>query len=146
MRRPTWLLLSASLAWVQPAPAEMLVIVHAEAPVVEMTPREVSDLFLGRSRSLGGAGPAGIPAQVFEQAGDSEVRERFFRSLNGMRLPALNAYWARLRFSGEVLPPRELADSRAVVEAVSRTPGAIGYVDAGIPLPAGARVVLRLGQ
>lgn len=134
------------LAWPLAGHADVLVVVHPESPVAAMTPREVSDLYLGRSRSLGPAGWEGsVPAVVYEQPVDSALREKFFRSLNGMGLKALNAYWARLRFSGEVLPPMTLADSRAVVEAVGRNYGAIGYVDEATPVQ-NLRVVLRLKE
>ncbi len=147
MRRLRLLLLAVFL-WASAAGADVLVIVHPQSPVIEMTRREVSDLYLGRSRTLGPARDyAAEPAIVYEQPTDSPLRERFFRSLNGMRIPALNAYWARLRFSGEVLPPRALNDSHAVIEAVSRQREAIGYVDADAPIPVhSVRIVLRLKE
>lgn len=128
------------------ASAEFAVIVHPDNPVQTMTPRQVSDLYLGRARSFSAAEPQATgPASVYEHPADSPLREAFFRVLNGMSIKQLNAYWARLRFSGEVLPPAALADSRAVVDAVSRNRHAIGYVEAAA---AGGqvKVVLRLNQ
>lgn len=125
---------------------DLAVIVHPDSPVRTLTPREVSDLYLGRSRSVAVGEPkARRPAIVYEQPAGSPVRENFFRALNGMSVSQLNAYWARLRFSGEVLPPVVLADSRAVVELVSRDREAIGYVDAAA-LSASVRIVLRLRE
>ena len=62
-----------------------------------------------------------------------------------MSLKQLNAYWARLRFSGEVLPPMTLPDSQLVLDAVSRTRGGIGYVDAAL-VDGSVKVVLRLKE
>lgn len=148
MRRPPLLPLLVCLAWPLAAPADVLVVVHAESPVEAMTPREVSDLYLGRSRSLGPVGREGsISAVVYEQPADSPLRERFFRVLNGMGIKALNAYWARLRYSGEALPPQVLADGGVVVEAVRRNRGAIGYVDAETAIPPNSvKIVLRLKE
>jgi ABC-type phosphate transport system substrate-binding protein len=123
------------MAWPLAARADMAVIVHPGNPLQTMTAREVSDLYLGRARSLS---PYELPA-------GSPLRELFFQSLNGMSIRQLNAYWARLRFSGEVLPPATLADSRAVVDAVSRNPNAIGYIDAAA-LRDSVKVVLRLKE
>lgn len=121
---------------------EIAVIVHPYNPVAAMSAREVSDLYLGRSRSFAGD-DQNAPIAVYEQPPDSTLRENFFRSLNGMNLKQLNAYWARLRFSGEVLPPVILPDSRMVLEAVGRNRGGIGYVDAAVA-DASVKVVLRL--
>ncbi|MBC7573803.1 MAG: hypothetical protein H7244_05645, partial [Herminiimonas sp.] len=99
-----------------------------------------------RTRSFGSGEQASrAPAAVYEYPAFGQLRERFFRALNGMAINQLNAYWARLRFSGEVLPPRELADSTAMQLAVSRDPSAIGYVDA-IFLNSAVKVVLRLRE
>jgi len=86
-----------------------------------------------------------MSALIYEQPVASSLRESFFRSLNGMSVIQLNAYWARLRFSGEVLPPKGLADSRAVLEAVGSNRNAIGYVDAAV-VSSSVKVVLLLKE
>ncbi|MFA7240456.1 MAG: hypothetical protein WC091_10110 [Sulfuricellaceae bacterium] len=135
-----------SVAWPLAARADIAVIVHPDNPVQSMTPREVSNLYLGRARSFSAdSHGTPLPASVYEQPADSGVREIFFRTLNGMDIKQLNAYWARLRFSGEVLPPAILPDSRAVVETVSRKRSAIGYVDAAA-VNSAVKVVLRLKE
>lgn len=127
------------------ARAELVVIVHPENPVQAMTPREVSDLYLGRSRVIGAPERgAGVPTHIYEHPADSPLREAFSRALNGMPVSQLNAYWARLRFSGQVLPPIALADSTAVIEAVRRNRSAIGYADATAVSGAPVKIVLRL--
>lgn len=124
-----------SLAWPLAARADVAVIVHPDNPLRAMTAREVSDLYLGRIRSL----------SAYDLPTDHPLRETFLHALNGMSIKQFNAYWARLRFSGEMLPPTPLADSRTVVEAVSRNRDAIGYVDAAA-LSASVKVVLRLKE
>jgi len=117
------------LAWSAGCWADVYIIVNRENPLQSMTQREVSDLYLGRVRSFGESmKETSWSASIYEQPEDSHLREIFFRCLNGMSIKQLNAYWARLRFSGEVLPPKALPDSKAVVEAVKRDRNAIGYV------------------
>lgn len=126
------------------ARADIVVIVHPDNPVRNLSPKQVSDLYMGRSRHfLLGEDQTPQAASIYEQPADSSVRETFFRLLNGMSLSQLNAYWARLRFSGEVLPPATAADSKAVLETVSRNRNAIGYVDAAA-VNDSVKVVLRL--
>lgn len=109
--------------------ADIAVIVHPDSPLRTIGAREVSDLYLGRNHSVSVDGQR-IAVVALEQPAGSPLREAFFRALNGMRIQQVNAYWARLRFSGEVLPPTALPDSRAVVDAVARSRHAIGYVEA----------------
>lgn len=121
--------------------AEIVVICHLDNPVKALSARQVSDIFLGRSRTF----PGGAGALILEHRRDARMREEFFRALNGMTLKQLNAYWARLQFSGEVQPPQSLDDSAAVLEAVRKDAAAIGYVDAAA-VDNSVRVVLRLKE
>ncbi|MDP1525173.1 MAG: hypothetical protein Q8M20_05150 [Rhodocyclaceae bacterium] len=123
------------------ATGEIAIIAHRDSPLRSLTPREVSDLYLGRLRSLS-AGPAYLIA-LYDHPSDHELRAQFFHRLNGMNLKQLNAYWARLRFSGAVLPPDTLPNSRAVVEAVGKNRVALGYVDASA-VDNSVKVLLRL--
>lgn len=138
------LLAACWLAWLPSALADIAIVVHPESPLRTLSAREVSDLYLGRTRSVS-VGEQRIGLLVFEQPANSPLREAFFRAVNGMRIQQVNAYWARLRFSGEVLPPEPLPDSRAVIEAVARHRYAIGYVDAAT-LDHSVRTVLLLKE
>lgn len=129
------LLLSAS------AGADVCVVVHRDSPLRELRPSEVSELYLGRSRSL----PNGEAVVVLEREQDSALRTRFFRLLNGMSLKQLNAYWARLQFSGQVLPPPVFRETRDMLAAIRINRMAIGYLDAS-ELDDNVRVVLRLQE
>jgi len=118
---------------------ELVVIVHPSSRLQELTARQVSDLYLGRTRALA----SDHVAEVHEHVRDSELRKVFFQRLNGMSIRQVNAYWARLQFSGAVQPPIQLGDSGAVAEIVSKNPNAIGYIDSTF-LKGNVRVVLRL--
>lgn len=121
-----------------PAHADIVVIAHPDCPVQTLSSQHISDLYLGRIRSLDGT-----PLVAVDHPRDSELRSRFFHSLNGMDLRRVNAYWARLQFSGDIQPPRSLPDSKTVIEIVRRNPAAIGYVEASA-VPANVRVLLTL--
>jgi ABC-type phosphate transport system substrate-binding protein len=139
-------LLLLCLAWPVRSVADIAVIVHPDCPVQSMTSRQVSDLYLGRARSVESA-DQGYPliVSIYEQPSDSPVRETFFRTLNGMRIGQVNAYWARLRFSGEMLPPTSLNDMRSAIDIVARNKNAIAYVDAKL-VNRSVKVVLLLKE
>lgn len=118
------LLLSSCLS--QAARADIVVVVHPESPLRQLSPQEVSDLYLGRVRSIQGS----ERLLILDQPRDSELRSRFFQQLNGMSLRSVNAYWARLQFSGVSQPPFPLPDSQAVIKTVHHNRLAIGYVEA----------------
>ena len=103
--------------------------------------RQISDFYLGRARSS----ESSELLNIYEQPVDSTLREKFFRGLNGMNLKQLNAYWARLRFSGEVLPPVSLPDNLAMLNTVRRDRNALGYVDAAA-LDSSVRLVLLIKE
>ena len=52
----------------------------------------------------------------------------------------MRSYWQQRIFSGQGLPPPEMADDEAVVGYVISHPGAIGYVASGTRVD-GARAV-----
>lgn len=135
------LCLAGNLLLAGPARADIVVIANLESPVHALTPNQVSDLYLGRLRSL----PDGTPVSVIEQEHDSQVRERFFRQLNNMSLKQLNAYWARLQFSGQVLPPTRLKDGKEIIRAVRSNRLTIGYVDSA-EVDDSVRTLLRLKE
>lgn len=134
------------LGWPMTSFADVAVIVHPDSPIQSMTTRQVSDFYLGRERSFDLGDQANtVLAAVYEQPMDSIVRETFFRTLNGMRISQVNAYWARLRFSGEMLPPSSLKDMHAAMDVVAHNKNAIAYVDSKM-VNRSVKVVLLLKE
>ncbi|PLY06916.1 MAG: hypothetical protein C0622_00455 [Desulfuromonas sp.] len=105
--------------------AAMVVIVHPKNGTESMNQRQLVDLYMGRSMNF----PNGEPALTLDQAANSQARADFYHLLVDKNLAQVNAYWARLLFTGRSTPPRPLDDSRAVLKAVSENPSAIGYLD-----------------
>lgn len=131
----------AALAWLMPVVSsnELVVIAHPDSPLRVVTADQISDLYLGRTRSLAPS----VVVEAIDQARDSEERKRFYQRINGMPIRQVNAYWARLQFSGAIQPPLHVGNSEAVVQAVRQNPNAVGYVDSR-QLTGNVRVLLRL--
>lgn len=106
------------------AHADIAIVVHADNPVQRMTSRQIAELYLGRSRSF----ETGQFAVVVDQTGEDTLRARFFKEITGMTLGQVNAFWSRLKFTGQVQPPQSLAGDAAVLDFVRRNTAAIGYV------------------
>jgi len=107
------------------AQSRIAIIVHPESSFTDISRKQVVDIFMGRLLSLTNNR---IPLPL-DQQGGSPIRERFYEALTGRPLAQINAYWARLMFSGRATPPRMLPDSLSVLQAVSQNRDAIGYVE-----------------
>jgi ABC-type phosphate transport system substrate-binding protein len=108
---------------IAPAQAELAVIIHVKNNVNSLTAKQVQDIFLGRTRLF----PNGKFALPIDQA--SPLRAEFYQKLTTRPVEQINAYWARILFTGQASPPQQLPDDEAVLQTVRENEGAIGYVD-----------------
>jgi ABC-type phosphate transport system substrate-binding protein len=114
--------------------ALMPAVVNAESIVVVVNPKnavqslgrdEVINIFLGGFRQF----PSGLAAVPVDLPREDAARREFYRLLTGKTLPEINAYWARLTFSGKTRPP---VQARRVEEAwslVMEADNAIAYFE-----------------
>ncbi|MCL1035817.1 hypothetical protein L2750_01415 [Shewanella submarina] len=109
-----------------PAKSEdaLWVVVNADSGIESLTHNELVDIFMGRYRTF----PDGRSVTVYENASDQQVREAFYRSLVNRNLAQVNAYWARLQFSGRVRQPEEIRNLESLSERIGSTPSAISFV------------------
>lgn len=121
------------------AAGEIAVVVSAKSTVTRLTQNEVIDIFLGRHREL----PGGLAALPIDQPKASPTRADFYRALTNKTLSEINAYWARLYFSGKANPPTQADKPADVALHVLNTNGGIGYLDQD-QLDPRFRVVLKL--
>lgn len=105
--------------------ADIVVIVNAQNSLAALSRSQVIDIYMGRLSSF----PDGGIALPFDLSPDSPVRKSYYQSLVGKSIAQVNAYWARLLFTGRASPPRPLSSASEVLEAVAKNKDAIGYVD-----------------
>lgn len=125
--RPISLLLACVLC-VAGAPAigtELAVIVHPNSGIDALTKDDVINIFMGRYRTL----PSGVNAMPIDLAAAQGDKSLFYFSIVGKELSEIDSYWARLRFSGQGPPPRQASGVEEVIDIVSSSRGAIGYID-----------------
>lgn len=120
------ILLTLLLAAAVPATAaEWVLVANPKAGIARLSLDEVINIYLGRYRRLA----SGITAEPLDQPADSVLRARFYRRLVDKSLPEIQAYWARLLFSGQTQPPRVAASSDEALQFVAGHPGALVYVE-----------------
>ncbi len=107
------------------ARAEPVVVVNATSAIQRLSQDEVINIFLGSYRRL----PNGETAIPIDQPDSGTLRAEFYRKLVNKDLNEINAYWARLIFSGRTSPPLQAVQSVDVIELLMVNPGGLAYVD-----------------
>lgn len=125
-----------------PAQAELLVIVNANVKVEKLSREDVINIFMGRYRKLSD----GSSVQPLDIKGESLERHSFYKKLLDKSPAEINAYWARLVFSGRTTPPVALDTQRDVLDKVAHDPATIGYIEKGNGLSPQVKVVYSLPE
>ncbi|WP_126444027.1 hypothetical protein [Sulfuricystis multivorans] len=105
--------------------AELVVVANPASGIERLGEEDVVNIFLGRYRRLA----SGIAAEPVDIEDDTALRARFYRSLVNKSLPEINAYWARLVFSGKTRPPRLVGSAEAALRFVASQPGGLAYLE-----------------
>lgn len=133
--------LATSLMWMAAVAlkAQVVVIISAQNPISRLEPSQISEIFLGQTKTFFTGGMA-VP---LDQPEGSAIRKTFYEKLTGKNPAQLKAYWSRLTFSGTAQPPASLANDQAVVKEVASNPKYIGYVDKSAVNPS-VKIVMAL--
>lgn len=106
------------------AEGELLVVVSRESRIDSLTKSQVVDLFMGRYLNF----PNGDKAKVFDLAPKSELKGLFYARLVNRTEAQIDAYWARLLFSGRNAPPKETESPSQLIHELMNSSHAIGYL------------------
>lgn len=116
------------LAWgttvFNPAQAEVVFIVN-KANTQKLSDEQLSEIFLGKSKSFPGGGKA-VPVMIDFKA---EGLDAFLSARFGKTISQYRSYWSRLMFSGDGVPPQTYGAAKDVVDLVSRNPDLVGITD-----------------
>lgn len=123
------------------ARAEMgfLLVVHPSVPVTSLSSDQASACFLKKDTSWND-GSSVRPVTL----ADRTTSEAFDQAIHRRNSLAIRKYWQRQVFTGRGTPPPQLKTATEVLEYVSSTPGAIGYVPANADLSSYSVRKLRL--
>ncbi|MGX1925883.1 hypothetical protein ACUALS_11825 [Vibrio sp. NH-7] len=120
--------------------AGFYVVVSEESSIAAFNVDDIADVYLGRKKVLGSS----YVDQVLDRTG--EERRRFFATVANMRESQVNAYWAKLKFSGSMRAPEEVDSTQALLEKVIENPQAIGYMTEKPPENSGVKVALYIDE
>lgn len=104
---------------------DLVVIANPKTGIGKLSRDETIDLFLGRNRQL----PSGTTAQPLDLSAAQADREHFYAKLTGKGMSEINAYWARLMFTGRATPPTQVRNQEEAVSMVSENRSAVAYVE-----------------
>jgi len=122
---PFRLLSFLMLIGAEAAPADLVLIANAKILVNKISREEAVNIYMGRFRRL----PSGAVVQPLDLPPDRAEKALFYHLLVNKDMADIDAYWARLVFSGRASPPCTVSDLKTVVDNVARDPSVIGYVD-----------------
>ena len=111
------------------AQSSYVVIVNKSNTVTTLTKKEVSDLFLKKTKWKDGS-----TATPVDLVSNSKIREQFTLEIHGKSISAIRSFWQQAAFSGTASAPPEKANDQEVIEFVKKNPGAIGYVSTKAPV------------
>ncbi|MCP4571641.1 MAG: hypothetical protein GY838_04760 [bacterium] len=103
--------------------AELVIIAHADVPVGELEQSDLERIYLGKT-SRWPDGTRIMPAML--KAGDTQ--EEFVEDYLDRPLHRFATYWRQMVFTGKGVPPRSFVSETTLVDFVTATPGALGFV------------------
>lgn len=107
------------------------VVIGNSSIATTLSSSDVKNIFLGKRKAL----PSGDKVELIEQPEDSELRDKFHSKFTGKTQSQLNAYRARLIFTGKGSQPRTVNNSKELIDIVSKDPSIIGYIDSSEVTP-----------
>jgi len=114
-----------SMSVMNPAQADVVVVVSVRNPESSLTKEQVAQIFLGKTATF----PSGMRAIPIDQAENSTLRNEFYRKTTGWDATLLKVYWSRIIFTSKGRPPMEVPDDEMMKSLLRRNPSAIGYID-----------------
>ena len=110
------------------AHAQVVIIANSNVAVNSISKTELREIFTGTSTSVGNGAP--VTPVLLRQG---SVQDEFLRLYIGKTDSGFRAGWRSILFSGQGAMPKTLDSEAAVVEYVSHTAGAIGYIGRATP-------------
>ena len=105
--------------------AEIVVVMSAKSNITNLSKETVAAIFLDKISSF----PDGNQAVPIEQGEDQEAYKEFHKIVTEKSDAQLNAYWAKMVFSGKGNPPQAVANNAEVLKMIAANPIMIGYLE-----------------
>jgi ABC-type phosphate transport system substrate-binding protein len=103
---------------------DIVVVMNLKSGVESLNRDDVIDIFMGRNRQLS-TGETALPLDLPNSAIE---REYFYSRLTNKSKSEINAYWARLIFTGRATPPTLLHSQDETIQMVIKNRNSVGYL------------------
>lgn len=123
------------------APVDVVVITHPSTDVESISQQMLFDFFT-RDRLYWKDGQA---ATVFDLRKRDDVKEAFYKHFLGKSPSRVKSAWLKKKLMGEGDPPEALDSAQEVIDRVTHTVGAIGYVARDQVMP-GVKILTVIGS
>ena len=105
--------------------ADVVVVVSAKSPAVELSKNQLEDIFLCKVKRF----PDGREVVPIDQEEGTSARDEFYAKFTGRSFAQIKAYWSKMIFTGRGEPPKAVMNSNEVKEQLVENPDAIGYIE-----------------
>ncbi|MBH0012449.1 hypothetical protein I6F66_10115 [Pseudoalteromonas sp. NZS100_1] len=112
------------LVSVNAKPTEFVVVVNKNNTINALSKREVIDIYMGRYLTF----PDGETSKPLDLPAQSTLKNDFYLQLVNKNEQKINAYWARLLFSGRAKPPSPSTSVEDALNKIAASQFAIGYI------------------
>lgn len=116
-----------SLGFLSPAKAQIAVIVNPGNSVENITTADLGEIYSGDMTRW----PGGGKIVLVDQKSNKELSDRFYQVILNKTTGKVRQIWIKKMLQGEMPTPEAKESNESVVSFVSRTAGAIGFVEAG---------------
>jgi len=124
--------------WLDSASSQVVVVAHKSVPVDSLSKSELLNLYTGETSVW----DDGEPVVIFDLKEKGSTRKTFYDFL-GMASSRIKSIWLKRMLSGESDPPVALKSEDEVLQKISSTTGAIGFLNHS--KPGGQVKVLMIG-
>ncbi len=104
--------------------ADVLVISNKDVADEALTTKDVQEIFLGKKSRWKDSTKI-----QFVTIKNQEIHKAFLKSYVKKSEKQYKNYWRNMVFTGRGIPPKRFKSTRELVEYVSKTEGAVGYID-----------------
>lgn len=102
---------------------DLIVIGNRSVPVSTLTEKEVQRIYLGKKKVWNN----GLKV-IFAKLGDDKTTKRFLKHFVKKSPSMFRKYWKKKTFTGVATPPQEFKREKDLVQYISETKGAVGYI------------------
>ncbi|MBJ7540023.1 hypothetical protein [Marinomonas transparens] len=120
---------------------ELVVVVNKDNAISALSKQEVIDIYMGRYVTF----PDGKNAKPLDLPARSSLKNEFYLKLVNQNERKINAYWARLLFSGRAKPPVSMTSVNEVLGHLRVSEFTLAYIPESELIDA-VKVVYRLDE